>query len=609
MKQIYPVWDSRPKAPKIKTSASRSIVTQHLTGPRDGLGLYNDPLWEYIPTTPSLREALDLPTMQRLRRLKQLATLDLIFAGATHTRFEHSVGVFYLAEKAFDTLLNKSKQFVSSQESQFPSLTLGKKLALQYAALFHDVGHGPFSHIWDIFCQRNHNDDYINLRHDRLTWRLIAEGIGPYQDIPEFLIREAEHFARMGVEDADLLRPENIAAIATGAPPPSDPSSLFLSQIVSSWFDVDRLDYLPRDALHTGVRVGTTDVWQILNAYTLYFEPKQKVWQLAIDIDASEAVEFFLKARDQAYRRIYYHKMNRIAVEMMTAALLDLVQLHDPEQLALLTDDELLGVFVSEGTPFTRDVANRIQSRRVYEPLPYDVEGFRDLDFRARQVWKEYFLRGQYTDLMASLKELGERIGLYEHERILFDLSQIPLAMQQDFTTPYLLDIATGTVHSLMEVLPHLQLIYGAVEFAGEHINIGERYIDMISRLLIAIPLEFLLRGLADVLNCELLPHNESAESSQQKYSDEVIERVVELTYVNRLQPILTHFIRFLDFREEIFIQKLQYHFRTKSYELLRKLFNKYIFPSTAASGRSTSLLDEMSGYSGDSNSCVMREK
>ena len=76
--------------------------------PRAGWGLYYDPLYGYIPLPPEIRDALSCPSLNRLRHLKQLSTLDLIFPGATHTRFQHSVGVYYLATRAFDVLRNKS---------------------------------------------------------------------------------------------------------------------------------------------------------------------------------------------------------------------------------------------------------------------------------------------------------------------------------------------------------------------------------------------------------------------------------------------------------------------------------------------------------------------
>lgn len=556
--------------PHGKTDITRSNAHRYITGPREGLGLYYDPQWGYIPMAPSLRRALDLPTMQRLRHLKQLATLDLVFVGATHTRLEHSVGVLYLAEMAFETLCKKSSSLTGTEDIPIEVLTPAKKLALQYAALFHDVGHGPFSHIWDIFSQR-HDDEYADLRHDRLTWRLIAEGVGAYHDIPKFLNGEAERAARIGLRDAELLRPENVAAIAIGAPPPSDPSSFFLSQIVSSQFDVDRMDYLARDALHTGVDVGITDIWQILHSYTLYFDPNSKSWQLAIDVDAAEAIEAFLSARDWAYRMIYYHKMNRIAVEMVASALFEVAQLHDPEQLALLTDEALLELFESQGTPFTRDVARRIKSRRVYEPLPH-IEGFRDLDNQARRAWKSYPSNGTYSRLMTSLKELGVHLGLFDEERILFDLTQIPLATRQDYTTPYLIDQTTKSVHSLIQALPHLQLIHGEVEFAGEYIDIGERYIDMISRLLIGIPLDFLHRTITEALSCEVKPCGDTIEPEEG-----IVNRVVEMTYNDKLEPILRHFIEFLDFSDQATIKRLRNRFQVRACEMLSKLVNQIV--------------------------------
>jgi len=176
--------------------------------PASGPGLYYDPVHGYIPLPPKIRRAIDLPSMERLRHVSQLSTVELVFPGATHNRLEHSIGVFHLTSMIIDTLTEKEREKAVRGQTHL-ALSPAARLAVQLAALFHDVGHGPYSHVFELFCRRN--PDYSHLDHHKATERLIAEGIGRYTDIPVFLrkvheeVQHAPHIFPDWEKDVDLL--------------------------------------------------------------------------------------------------------------------------------------------------------------------------------------------------------------------------------------------------------------------------------------------------------------------------------------------------------------------------------------------------------------------
>ena len=151
-----------------------------------GRGLYYDPLYGHVPIPPLIEKALDLKPVQRLRRIKQLGLLHLRYPGAEHTRFAHSVGVYHLATMCIDELVRKRNQLM---RSQWPEILVTHKIAVQLAAIFHDTGHGPMSHLWEAFCRRRleTTDENNSWEHESVSYRLVTEGIGEYDQIPIFI--------------------------------------------------------------------------------------------------------------------------------------------------------------------------------------------------------------------------------------------------------------------------------------------------------------------------------------------------------------------------------------------------------------------------------------
>ena len=207
---------------------------------------------------------VDTPTFQRLRRIKQLAQAWYVYPGAIHTRFSHSLGVFRLAELISNKFIREG--FINEDEA----------LLLRVSALLHDIGHTPYSHTLEQYFLQKYG-----LRHEDITSWIISED--PYIN---------ESLKSNGID------PNEIVAIIRGLH-----RNRLLSLVLSSDLDVDRLDYLPRDALHTGVAYGLIDLDRIIQTLSV-----SKDGMLAIPPKAIQAVESFYIARLHMYRAVYYHK-------------------------------------------------------------------------------------------------------------------------------------------------------------------------------------------------------------------------------------------------------------------------------------------------------------
>lgn len=242
-----------------------------------------DALYSYMTIPEHLEPLIDTLPVQRLRRVRQLAGTEYVYPGATHTRFEHSLGVMHLAGRLCDSLNdndNTGKKIVSEDD----------KKAIMAAALVHDVGHGPFSHVFEKLYEAQHKN---------------------HEDITRWLV-QADELA--SVIDGMGLDPATIASLATGQV--VDDDRLFMSQIVAGTIDCDSLDYLVRDSYYTGAVVGNLDVQRIL------LMTRVLGGNLAFDIKIGvPIIEGYFLFRVNSFKQIYFHKTSRAAQIMIYNAL------------------------------------------------------------------------------------------------------------------------------------------------------------------------------------------------------------------------------------------------------------------------------------------------
>jgi len=228
------------------------------------------------------------PEFQRLRRIRQLGVSELVFPGATHTRFAHSVGVFHNARQLMKVIETElGKEFDKRRER-----------VVLIAALLHDLGHGPFSHAFEnarksIALERGEKEIE---KHEKLTAHLILDPDGGVNK----LLREFDVIAK---DVADLIQSQ-------------DPSDIYHA-VVSSSFDADRLDYIRRDRYMTGTGAGSIDCdWLMDSLSTDSIGVRQDDEEISIPtftfrLKGRQAAEDFLLARYRLYTQVYLHKTTR----------------------------------------------------------------------------------------------------------------------------------------------------------------------------------------------------------------------------------------------------------------------------------------------------------
>ncbi|MCW4046335.1 MAG: HD domain-containing protein [Candidatus Bathyarchaeota archaeon] len=269
--------------------------------PKAYWGEIKDPVHGYVYITDAEKAIIDSYPVQRLRRLRQLAGSEYVYPGANHTRFEHCVGVMYLAGKVVE---NPNISGVVSDEEMDMA---------RVAGLLHDVGHGPFSHVFEQLLIRD-----LDRTHEDLTSWIIEKS------------ELSDKVAKMG------YAPEEMGKLAVGKL--HKLGKAFLDQIISSAVDVDKQDFIVRDTFHTGAEYGFIDVFRLIHALDVLGE------DLAVEVGALSALEAFMIARIESFKSIYFHRVGRAAQIMLAMAMekaneeLGLTAFKTPEEYMAMDD-------------------------------------------------------------------------------------------------------------------------------------------------------------------------------------------------------------------------------------------------------------------------------
>jgi len=262
------------------------------------------------------QEILDTAEMQRLRGVRQLGFTYLVYPSATHTRFEHSLGSYYLAGKL----------------SRYLNLNKNDAQKVKMAALLHDIGHGPFSHISELVV-----NDFINVAHEEKSCEIIKKSI-----ITDILKKHDFNV----VEITDIIHGKR-------AP---------LGNIVSSDIDVDRMDYLVRDAYYTGAAYGIIDLDRLIITSSIHNR------KLCINEDGLHAVEALVFARYLMYPAVYHHHTTRIADSMFSAAVVECLKegVFSIDELYSMDDIELISR-LRLMTTLSGEMMQRLEHRKLYK--------------------------------------------------------------------------------------------------------------------------------------------------------------------------------------------------------------------------------------------------
>lgn len=259
----------------------------------------NDNVYNGIGFTEKEFAIINTPTFQRLRRIKQQGLTNYTFPSSDHTRFSHSLGVLFIMGKITDHLLS------------FGQINPRERKLLRYAALLHDVGHYPLSHLSEsVYAIRTALSKEISIKVESPLVRFGKKQKGNYA-----------HHERLGVEvlkrrkDVRMILkeegfdPEEIGEIITG-----DTSNQLYHQLMHSSFDADRLDYLLRDSAAAGVNYGLIDLDYLIRLLSvgvtelIYGNRSAKVNAVGINIKGIHALEHYLMARYFSYSQVTLHR-------------------------------------------------------------------------------------------------------------------------------------------------------------------------------------------------------------------------------------------------------------------------------------------------------------
>ncbi|MFP4139670.1 MAG: HD domain-containing protein [Phycisphaerae bacterium] len=248
-----------------------------------------DPVHNYIPVDSFTRKLLDTPEVQRLRYISQLGVSSFAYPGACHTRLSHAIGTYHLMNAAIRHL---EKDPIASKQ-----LNKHCQKTLRAAALLHDIGHAPFSHLLESTFGGNHEDRTCQIIRDTNTQLgALLAGEGLADDVANLIDKE------------DSSHP------------------LWMKSLLSSQLDVDRMDYLLRDSHFTGAGYGRFDSYRLINTMELTREAEHEEQEALLHPTwprkAIIALEEYIFARYYMYSAVYYHKTTR-GYEKLLQAVLD----------------------------------------------------------------------------------------------------------------------------------------------------------------------------------------------------------------------------------------------------------------------------------------------
>jgi HD superfamily phosphohydrolase len=343
-----------------------------------------DPVHGYVKVTAVERDLIDSPFVQRLRRVHQLAGSYLVFPGAVHTRFEHVIGTMHVAGEVAESLALGSG-FDRDQIQE-----------VRIAGLLHDVGHGPFSHMYEeVLSERS------GTTHEDITQRIVRE-----TSVGDILSRHG-------------FSPRRMSMFAVGR---QSGRPKFMNEIIAGGLSADIMDYLLRDSYFTGVEYGRVDIHRIVDSL------RTADGRLVLDDAALHAFEALLLARYQMFKAVYFHRTVRAAELMLVHAMqladeaLGLTDLSDLDRYLDLTDEVVLhGLSALDGqTPRLKE-AKRLATDFLNRRLVKCV--FERLVQRRDRVVEQLFDRGRLREQVVS--DIAERAGV-DRMRVFLDVPTTP---------------------------------------------------------------------------------------------------------------------------------------------------------------------------------------
>ncbi len=401
--------------------------------------IIKDPVHGFMDLNRMQVELLSQPEVQRMTWIKQLGLGLLVYPGGHHTRLEHCIGTSYLCSRIAKNL----------------EIDVQEKKLLEAAGMLHDIGHPPFSHTIEEIMEKNHVEATKNLI-------LGKENIGDPNsgNIPEVL-RSYD------------LDPRDVADLVTG----SFRGNKYLGDIIDSQMDADQLDYLARDAHHTGVSYGSIETDWIINVMGI------DGGRLTYREKGIDALEDCIIARDHMYSSVYSHKTSSIAEKMLLRAVERYLETQDnmDKNIFWMTDGELMNT-LSGSNAFSKSMVERIKMRNLYKQV-YNINNTNEEElkrYRCISEKDEKDIEREITELCdlnpdtVIVNKRKDLISEFEPRLRKFD---IRISFPDGRISP--LEEISTTVKSLKKKDPvgSLLSIYAAPEKRDEVGEVAEEYI------------------------------------------------------------------------------------------------------------------------------------
>jgi uncharacterized protein len=338
-----------------------------------------DPIHGFIHKNAREKKIIDSSLFQRLRRIKQLALASLVYPGALHTRFDHSIGVMHVAGRIAQKL----------------GLTQDERQILRFAALLHDIGHGPFSHVSEDVLQEVTGKSKL---HEELGLRIISTA----KDLDGPLSGDERN------EVVSLLKGKG--------------ADTLMRSILSGSLDADKQDYLLRDSYFCGVKYGVYDIDRLIEVICVDDSDANDKF-LATTEDGIQTLEQFVMARYHMTGQVYRHRIRLITDAMLVRGIIlgrfeipwlnELYSYNDSDEYLLQNlswDDERLTrrVLEEEKDGYAKQIFQRLADRRLFKQV-FTVD-LRELEPQA----KEALLEEDQVKLRRVLRAMEHEVaGLY----------------------------------------------------------------------------------------------------------------------------------------------------------------------------------------------------
>lgn len=305
-----------------------------------------DTLHDYISVSNDEIKIINHPVFQRLRNINMLGTTYMVYPGATHTRFAHSLGVMHLSSRIFDEIIGKNTNKIDWEYKEIKK----QRQMLRIASLLHDIGHGPYSHVSD---------------------NLFATVVGSHEKMSANLIRQTSLSTiidEIGAKYGGFNNRE-IAGLIEGKN--SSRFNLIKRIFSGNIIDADRLDYLLRDSLMLGVKYGKFDLEHLIRSMNIDFTQAEPI--LAIEKKGVYALEEFMLARHFMFAQVYTHKTRRIydkILERCMKCMLPSNILPIREEDFIKWDDHRVMEFIRNNPNIYNDMfLNRGHLKLIYEKI------------------------------------------------------------------------------------------------------------------------------------------------------------------------------------------------------------------------------------------------